>query len=107
MHSSASKRPSNLLTEQHSADFGGVETLPNHGNDGTGSHVLDHPVEKRLGGQIGVMKLHVIDGGLHELHRDQLETATRLETLIRGKGMQEVKAQKVIMGKVKRTRTEG
>ena len=53
------------------------------------------------------MKLHVIDGSLHELHRDQLEAATRLETLIRGKGMQEVKAQKVIVGRVKRTRTEG
>ena len=69
------------LTQQHPADLSGVEAFPDHGDDRTGSHVLDHPVEERLGGQVGVVELHVVDGRLHELHRYQLQTSTSLETL--------------------------
>mmetsp|Transcript_22436 Transcript_22436/g.27633 ORF Transcript_22436/g.27633 Transcript_22436/m.27633 type:complete len:203 (+) Transcript_22436:79-687(+) len=60
-------------TEHLAAGEDGVVTLPDHGADGAGSHVLDEASEEALAGKVGVVLLHVGAAGGGELHGAKLE----------------------------------
>ena len=51
-----------------------VLALPNHGDNRSASHVLDQSREERLGRQVGVVLLEVLDRGVNELKRNELVT---------------------------------
>merc|ERR1719180_700916 len=62
------------LTKHNTTSLHCVQTLPNHGADRAAGHVGDEAAEESLAGEVGVVLLQVLHGGLHHLHRDQLET---------------------------------
>merc|ERR1719376_90808 len=62
------------LTKHNTTSLHCVQTLPNHGADRAAGHVGDKSAEESLAGEVGVVLLQVLHGGLHHLHRDQLET---------------------------------
>merc|ERR1719180_394291 len=62
------------LTKHNTTSLHCVQTLPNHGADRAAGHVGDKAAEESLAGEVGVVLLQVLHGGLHHLHRDQLET---------------------------------
>ena len=68
------------LAQHDAARLDGVEALPDHGHDGARGHVLDQSREEGLLAEVGVVRLEVLDRGLHELHGHQLE-ALLLEPL--------------------------
>ena len=43
-----------------------IESLPDHGQDGAGCHVLDEPGEEGLRGQVGVVLTEMRSGGLEK-----------------------------------------
>ena len=45
------------LAKHYAASLDDASSLPHHGHDGSGSHVLDESREERLGGQVGVVLL--------------------------------------------------
>ena len=45
------------LTKHNAASLNDASSLPHHGHDGSGSHVLDESREERLRGQVGVVLL--------------------------------------------------
>ena len=45
-----------------------------HGADRAAGHVGDQTAEESLAGEVSVVLLQVLHGGLHHLHGDQLET---------------------------------
>ena len=45
-----------------------------HGADRAAGHVGDQAAEESLAGEVSVVLLQVLHGGLHHLHGDQLET---------------------------------
>ena len=45
------------LTKHDTASLDNASSLPHHGHDGSGSHVLDESREERLGGQVSVVLL--------------------------------------------------
>lgn len=68
------------LAEHHSSTLDGVESLPDHGNDGTGDHVVDEILEEWLLGKISVVLLEMSTSGSAHLQSDHLEAAL-LESL--------------------------
>merc|ERR1719504_57012 len=62
------------LTKHNTTSLHCVQTLPNHGADRAAGHVGDKAAEESLAGEVSVVLLQVLHGGLHHLHRDQLET---------------------------------
>jgi len=60
-------------SQHHSSSLDSIETLPNHGEDWTTSHVFDQTTKERLGGEVSIVVLEVVLRGLHELHGHQLE----------------------------------
>ena len=52
------------LAQHDAAGFDDVETLPDHGDDGAGTHVLDESGEERLAGEVGVVLFQQVFGGL-------------------------------------------
>jgi len=67
-------------TEHLSASLDGVVSLPNHGANWAGVHVLDKTWEEWLLGQVSVVLLEVLLTWLADLHGDELE-ALFLEAL--------------------------
>jgi hypothetical protein len=60
---------------QQLASFGeGVDSFPDHGDDGARGHVADESGEERLLLEVGVVLLHVLTAGSGELQSDELET---------------------------------
>ena len=84
------------LTKHYTTSLHCVQTLPNldvggfkdrlrcalqfarmllyHGADRAAGHVGDQTAEESLAGEVSVVLLQVLHGGLHHLHGDQLET---------------------------------
>merc|ERR1719184_371798 len=62
------------FTKHNTTSLHCVQTLPNHGADRAAGHVGDKATEESLAGKVSVVLLQVLHGGLHHLHRDQLET---------------------------------
>lgn len=52
------------LAEHDTTGLDDVEALPDHGADGTGSHVLDESGEERASGEVGVVLLQMLLRGL-------------------------------------------
>jgi len=50
-----------------------VQALPDHGNDGSGGHVLNETGEEGLALKVGVVLLKVLWGCVNEFEGDQLE----------------------------------
>merc|ERR1719234_1280433 len=55
------------LTKHNTASLHCVQTLPNHGADRAAGHVGDKSAEESLAGEVGVVLLQVLHGGLHHL----------------------------------------
>jgi len=62
------------LAKHDAASLDDASSLPHHGHDGSGSHVLDESREERLGGQVGVVLLQKLFISLHEFHGNELES---------------------------------
>lgn len=52
------------LAQHDATGLDGIESLPDHGADGTGGHVLDETGEERLAAQVGVVLPQVVLAGL-------------------------------------------
>merc|ERR1719186_458972 len=61
------------LTKHNTTSLHCVQTLPNHGTDRAASHVGDESTEESLAGEVSVVLLQVLHGGLHHFHGNQLE----------------------------------
>jgi len=61
------------LAKHHAASLDDASSLPDHGHDGSGSHVLDESGEEGLGGKVGVVLLQKLLISLHEFHGNELE----------------------------------
>ena len=66
--------------EQSAALLDDILALPDHGDNGAGSHVLDQTREEGLALEVLVVLLEVLLAGVHELHGHELEAAV-LEAL--------------------------
>merc|ERR1712000_392958 len=61
------------LAEELAARADGVVALPHHADDGARGHVLDEASEEALGGQVGVVLLKELLGGVGHLQGSELE----------------------------------
>jgi len=62
-------------TKHSTASLDSIQTLPNHGYNGSRCHVLDETREEGFSFQVSIMLLEVLWSCLNELERDQLEAA--------------------------------
>ena len=60
------------LSEHGSSLLDDILSLPNHGDNGSASHVLDKTWEEGLGAEVSVVLLEQLFAGLDELQGDQL-----------------------------------
>jgi hypothetical protein len=58
------------LSQHGSALFDGIFSFPDHGNNGSASHILDQTWEKGFFAEIGVVLFEVFLGGLNEFQGD-------------------------------------
>jgi len=62
-------------TQDGSPGLDGVQTLPDHSDNGTSIHVLDETREERLALEVFVVFFEVFSGGVDQLERSKLEAA--------------------------------